>query len=353
VRKIFYLVSLMLMIHFLTVPVVFGEDAPTFYNSYDGAVIGARAIGMGEAYVGVADTPDTIYWNPAGLVKIQKNSFDIGFNIQTAASKENLDEVLNTDPLKGGKLLYLSFAGSQGGLSWRPLSNFKKSTYTENLTTNTQSWDTKEIRINQFMLSLAVPYTDKMSVGFNINYLSGNLAVSSKSKTAGVWNEPVANVSAGYGFGVDMGLLYKVTPFMNLGVMMQNLAAYLYWDDYARDKLPFNLRIGTAIKLTDFLTFAYDYEKRFYPKADEVESYHLGLEQVIFKAMALRLGIYGKDWNDSKLTTYTYGLGYFRDNYHLDFAMKKNFVNLAAPGTVPVYTSEAVFTYLCSVTIPF
>ena len=353
-KRSVYLIVFMLIIFFSgAAPYAAGESAPTLYNSYDGAVIGARAIGMGEAFVAVADNPDAVYWNPAGLAKVQKNSLAVGFNIQTAARKEDLNEVLSKDPLKGGKLLYLSFAGSQGGLSWRPLSNFKRSVYTENLTTNTQSWETKEIRVNAFLLSLAVPYTDKMDVGFNINYLSGNLGVSSKSKTGGVWNEPSANVSSGYGFGVDMGLMYKLTPFMNLGVMMQNLAAYIYWDDYARDKLPFNLRVGTAFKMTNLLTFAYDFEKRFYPKADGMEVYHLGLEQLLFKVVAVRVGMYGKEWNDPKQTTYTYGLGYFKDDYYLDLALKKNYVNLAAEGALPVYTADPVYTYLCSVTIPF
>lgn len=347
--RIFCILTIALVV---TIPSTWAEEAPTLFNSYDGAVIGGRAIGMGEAFVGVADNADAVYWNPAGLVKLQGNSVTVGFNIQTA-TKQDLNEVLSKDPLKGGKLIYLSFAGGQGGLSWRPLSNFKKSTYSEDLTTNTQSWETKEIRINEFLLSLAVPYTEKMSVGFNINYLSGNLAVSSKSKTAGVWNEPSANVSSGYGFGVDLGLLYKLTPFMNLGVMMQNMAAYIYWDDYARDKLPLNLRIGTAFKLTNLLTFAYDFEKRFYPRADETENYHLGLEQLLFEAVVLRVGIYGKDWNKPQETTYTYGLGYFKDNYYLDLALRKNYVNLAPQGTTPVYTDDPVFTYLCSVTIPF
>lgn len=34
--------------------------------------IGARAVGMGEAFVGVADDVSTIYWNPAGTIQIQK-----------------------------------------------------------------------------------------------------------------------------------------------------------------------------------------------------------------------------------------------------------------------------------------
>ena len=33
---------------------------------------GARSIGMGSAYVSVADDASSIYWNPAGIVNVNK-----------------------------------------------------------------------------------------------------------------------------------------------------------------------------------------------------------------------------------------------------------------------------------------
>src|SRR5262249_29461535 len=32
--------------------------------------VGARAVGMGEAFVAVANDPSTVYWNPAGVASI-------------------------------------------------------------------------------------------------------------------------------------------------------------------------------------------------------------------------------------------------------------------------------------------
>ncbi len=328
------------------------EEAPTFYNSYDGAVIGARAIGIGETFVAVADNADAIYWNPAGLVQNKANMFTVGFNVQTV-TKDELNQLLTKDPLRGGKLIYLAFTGNQGGLSWRPLSNLKENTFTEDIQTDTKTWEEKEIKINEFLLSLAVPYTEKMDTGFNINYLSGHIAISTKSMTTGTWNEPSANVCSGNGFGLDFGILYKVTPFMNLGVMLKNVVAYMYWDDYKRDKLPVTLRTGTAVKLTNLLTFAYDVEKTFYSGRENLEIYHMGLEQLFFKAISLRTGIYGRNWDKPKEVTYTFGLGYCKDNYFFDLALRKYFVNLAPEEDIPNYTNEVVYTYLCSVTIPF
>src|SRR2546426_7784947 len=34
--------------------------------------VGARAIGLGESFVAVANDPSAIYWNPAGLASLQR-----------------------------------------------------------------------------------------------------------------------------------------------------------------------------------------------------------------------------------------------------------------------------------------
>lgn len=42
--------------------------------------IGARAMGMGGAYVGIADDYSAIYWNPAGLGQLNRTELNIGFS---------------------------------------------------------------------------------------------------------------------------------------------------------------------------------------------------------------------------------------------------------------------------------
>ena len=39
--------------------------------------VGARAIGMGEAYSAIADDPTAIYWNPAGLAAVSEHSVSL------------------------------------------------------------------------------------------------------------------------------------------------------------------------------------------------------------------------------------------------------------------------------------
>src|SRR5207244_6511318 len=39
--------------------------------------VGARAVGLGESFVAVANDPSAIFWNPAGLASIQRPDFSI------------------------------------------------------------------------------------------------------------------------------------------------------------------------------------------------------------------------------------------------------------------------------------
>ncbi|HPQ69918.1 MAG TPA: outer membrane protein transport protein [bacterium] len=52
---------------------------PAAGNPMDSYGFGARAVGMGGAYTGLADDFSAIYYNVAGLSQIQQNSFSFGF----------------------------------------------------------------------------------------------------------------------------------------------------------------------------------------------------------------------------------------------------------------------------------
>ncbi len=57
---------------------------------------GARAMGMGGAYVGVADDFSAIYWNPAGLGQIHQFEFTGGFdNINVSNDATYINSVQN------------------------------------------------------------------------------------------------------------------------------------------------------------------------------------------------------------------------------------------------------------------
>lgn len=333
--------------------VCYGEDnLPLDFNRYDGTSIGAKAIGMGEAFVALADTADAPVWNPAGLSMIPVNIFTLGSNV-FIDTREKLEDVLRDDPLKNKKVVYFAFASTKGGLSWRALSDYKESTYSNN--SGEEIWSDKEIKVQKFSLSVANNYSPALLCGLNLNYFHGQFGLQQKKMTSGVWQEPEVNIDSGGGWGLDIGILYTMGAYSRLGIAAENLPAYIYWHDYSKDRLPLISRFGTAMTFADMLTITYDYEHRKYyvPQKFSRKIYHMGVEQSIMDVVFLRAGMYGEDWNETKAMTYSFGIGYAKENYFFDVAVKRFFVDLSSDSTVSLYTEDPVFRYVVSVSFPF
>ncbi|HXS81942.1 MAG TPA: UPF0164 family protein, partial [Methylomirabilota bacterium] len=54
-----------------------GQRAGTSSATFLRIGVGARAVGMGETFVAVANDPSAIYWNPAGLASLQRRELAI------------------------------------------------------------------------------------------------------------------------------------------------------------------------------------------------------------------------------------------------------------------------------------
>lgn len=157
---------------------------------------GARATGMGSAFVAVADDPSAIYWNPAGIARLDNNGVafdhtqwiaDLGYNF--AAMSLNL--------------------GSFGtiGASFTALSMSEM-----NVTTIAEPNGTGEkFKANQVAFSLAWAFniTDNFSIGFNPKVIYES-----------IWK------MYDYAFAIDMGVLYN-TPFdgIVLGMSITNFGS--------------------------------------------------------------------------------------------------------------------------------
>jgi hypothetical protein len=282
-------------------------QAPTQFNSYDGIIPGARALGMGFAFTSVCDDASSVYFNPAGLNGVSGNQVDISYEI-ARQSDLTASDLFSPDSVQGRNLVLLSLLSSKVAFTYRPLSS--KSYYVQ----NDQDWTNTEIDINQYTVSVSTK-KNNLTTGFNLSYLAGRIGQASV-----IGGVPSAVIADGNGASCDLGFLYTALPF-RLGVNFQNLLGFMWWDTYQADQLPLFFRVGGELQLTNLLIFSGEWEKRYYRDgAPSQELTHFGLEQSLGNSLKIELGIYGEDLSDENSAHYTGGISYLMNGYVVSLA---------------------------------
>ena len=207
--------------------------------------VGARAVAMGNAYVATADDITAIYWNPAGLARI--NNSEATF--------------MHTNWFVDTKFDCASVALNMGGAGTLAMQFTSLSVFEEPVRTVLQPEGTGEL-FDGGSIAIGIGYaynlTDKFSIGFGAKYI----------------NETIWHSSAS-GFAVDIGTLFTTSlngmrigmSISNFGTKMQMTgrdAAILVDPDptiegnnnkipakYDTDKwdLPLIFRVGVAMEL--------------------------------------------------------------------------------------------------------
>ncbi len=181
------------------VPALQAQDKiATTAAQFLGISVGARAIGMGSAFVASQTDVTSMYWNPGAFQMAGKSQFAFS----------------NTDWLVGTKFRWFGFMYNLGNENAFGVSLTQLDYGEEDVTTVTQPEGTGE-RWSAQDISMAVSYnrrlTDRFAMGGSIKYIQQR-----------IWNESAST------FAFDLGLLY-ITGFrdMRLGVSMSNFGGSL------------------------------------------------------------------------------------------------------------------------------
>ena len=249
--------------------------------------VGARGAALGEAYDAVCNDASSIFWNPAGLAFVKKNSALFSHANWLAGIRH-----------EAGAFAH-SF-GSLGvvGVSFVHLNSGDIEETTVEMQEGTGEYFTASNLM--FGASFARMLTDRFSIGGNLKYVEENLA----DEKATAW-------------GVDIGILYY-TGFksLRLGMSIRNFGPELQFSgnykDYdkgtwvldpvsgkpqQKEYLPYHLPMTFKISLgydlietqNTFLTLGADLA---HPN-DNVEKLNLGAELKLMRVLALRLGYTG------------------------------------------------------------
>jgi opacity protein-like surface antigen len=248
--------------------------------------VGSRAIGMGGAFVATANDASAMYWNPAGLGKL--NSAELIFVHTSWLADISFDYA--------GAILPLGKIGTLGA-SITMLNMGQMEVRTVDMQNGTGEF------FNASDLALTVSYgfslTDRFALGLNVKYLLQR-----------IWKE------SAQGFAIDIGTIYQTgitglrigAALTNFGTDMQmagdDLLVYHDIDPNQSGNndrlfaqlqtqswpLPLNFQLGLAMDIiqnpSHRLTLATD---AIHP-IDNQESIHLGSEYALMERYFLRLG---------------------------------------------------------------
>jgi len=139
-----------------------GQRAGTSSGTFLRIGVGARAVGLGETFVAVANDPSAVYWNPAGLASLQRREFAAS-HVEWPAdvSYEHVTLVVPWHKLGGSVALQV------GVLATEMME-----------TTELQPFGTgRTFTYSDFLVGAAYArrWTDKLLVGVGAKYLSEDL----------------------------------------------------------------------------------------------------------------------------------------------------------------------------------
>jgi len=271
------------IITFICLPVItgYGETGDAGQAArYLRIGVGARALGMGGAFVSICDDASATYWNSAGLIQLTQRQ------MTSMTSLMSLDRRYNF-------LNYVTPLEDETKTIGISLINFGVKDLREFVETTQGDQELGKFNDteNTVMLSYARKLNDRLAIGVNLKYLTQGMNTQQ--------HHPKGRNKAS-GLGLDVGTLYKISDDVKLGLMLQDIRSYLKWETEHSDRLPLVVKLGMSTKLfNERLTLATDIEQ---VEDNHKTKIYAGLEYWLRENLGLRAGVF-----DSDLTA---GLGF-------------------------------------------
>ena len=201
------------------------EKVGTFDGQFLKISVGARAAGMGNAFVAVADDASSVFWNAAGLARIEPDKSQLSLNHANWIADMSFDEVgyvFHVKRIPG------AFALSARALSMSPM--VETTAYQPDPTTGTgRTFDAGMMTAG---LSYARSFTDKFSAGVTANFVHEGLAEFTQQS-----------------YAFDVGTLYDVGVMgMKIGMTISNIGSQVQFID-KQARIPSIFRIGSSVNL--------------------------------------------------------------------------------------------------------
>lgn len=237
--------------------------------------VGARAAALGDAFTAVVDDSTSLYWNPAGLAKMEKRQLSATYNMWFAGINQGYLGM--SFPLSRGGVV-------AGGVNYVDMGDFDGRDEAGNPT------GTFTASALNFHLGYANRVGEKLIWGISAGLVQDTIADDTKST-----------------YAANLGLIFKSSELLSLGLALQNLGGQL-----GGDPLPFLAKIGMALTWESLL-LALDIAS----PADNDVYYCAGIEWWIMDGIALRVGYKTNQDIGEGLTA---GFGFDKGKIRFDYA---------------------------------
>jgi long-chain fatty acid transport protein len=296
--------------------------------------IGTKAIGMGGAFIGLANDYSAIYWNPAGITRVKgpqvaffitdiiptgtyKLTFPASMGGATVDTETKPNHYIGPNimgylPLFCGERLFAglgAFVPAGLGAEWegKDLAAFSGPAGTA------FEWMSK-IGVFNISPGIAFKLNDKISVGAALNVFYGMMdmkrpmdtynAVTQQPGQDGMVDAQYEESGSGLGFGASVGLLVKPIDLLSVGVSLKTkntvkfegtaknsaFKAYnAFESDYARD-LAWPLWYGAGIAFCPTKKFTVTADVQFSQWSDTEEEIITDYKQAIWEAQVDQKG---------------------------------------------------------------
>ncbi len=249
---------------------------------------GARALALGGAYSAFAEGIDAIYWNPAGIVELTRNTANFTHAKYLAGMKqENIGVVV---PTKNGTIGVSVIALLSGKI--------EETTLARQMGTG-RYWSANNFAVG---LSYARKMTDKFNAGLTIKGINQSIDKVSSNGLAfdigGTYNTKLNNLKFGFliqNFGPDIA-------FSGEGLAGEIEDILMPWQaplpiDYKTtpDPLPLNFQLGIAIDLLTTPVYKIAVMGDLIHPSDQEATSAFGIESSITNRYFLRLGFTDKN----------------------------------------------------------
>jgi hypothetical protein len=294
--------------------------------------VGSRVLGMGKAFVGLADDVNAMYLNPAGLANLEKWQFS---SMSGSFMEDyNYINLCGAYPLSWGVFgVGFTTASITGGYATRVKAGSNPPVYEIDPTQPTISYYN-----NVGLLSFATKM-DRLKLPFKLPWES-MVGLNLKIFASGLAGDGITQGDA-KGSELDAGLIIKPQQWLSFGSSVQNLlpatmGGKITYNSGHYESFPALWKNGIAVKILgpqnslrtqqdQELSFLLDFD--YYPTRSNFPIiYHTGLEWQLIKTIKLRTGINqdaagdGRGGKVSPLSNITYGVGVNYGGWRFDYA---------------------------------